>query len=386
MIKNESAEGVFINLVRSLINNEKPSALPEGVTADELYEIGHKQKMIPIILCALNMVSPKPKSNNWGKYNTMLVAGSINTETQMSEYHRLVEYLCSNNMKVIPLKGCIIQELYPYAGLRTMSDVDLLYSGVSAKKAADLMEAFGYTAEQLNIGYHDKYRKEGNIGIELHRKLVVDDSPYRPVLDNMFDKAMEDDTISNLYYMKHEDFYIHVIVHAAKHLMEGNLGVRPICDIFLLNEKYKNDWNRQYITEQLSSVALDRFENKLYELAYAFFGSDDKDVSEEDLQFLFQRGSYGISRKEKEWELNTLKYKTKFGVLFYKIFWPYSKMIIRYPILKNHPYLLPVYWVWRWIELIKHDARGVGKVLTADISNEKASETQRIFTNFGLGE
>jgi len=267
-----------------------------------------------------------------------------------------------------------------------MSDVDLLYSGVDAKKMSELMVEFGYKAEQLYIGYHDKFRNGANIGMELHRKLVADDSPYRPILDNMFDKAYEDDTIPNLYYMKHEDFYIHVIVHAAKHLKEGNLGIRPICDIFLLNEKYKDDWNRQYISEQLSKVALDNFENKLCELAYAFFGNEEKDVSEEALQFLFERGFYGITRKEKDWELNSLKYKTKLGVLFYKTFLPYRKMIIRYPVLKKHPYLLPVYWVRRWVELLQHDARGVGKVLTAEVSNDKASETEKVFTIFGLGD
>jgi len=104
MIKNESAEGVFINLVRSVIKNEKPSALPEGVTADELYEIGYKQKMVSIILCALNMTSPKPQSENWGKYTAMLAAGSINTEAQMHEYHRLIEYLCKNGEKLFHLK------------------------------------------------------------------------------------------------------------------------------------------------------------------------------------------------------------------------------------------------------------------------------------------
>lgn len=191
MMKNTTAEGTFINLVRSVINNEKPVVLPEGVTADELYEIGLKQKMVSMILCALNMISPKPVSDNWGKYITLLSAGCLNSEEQMQDYHKLVEYLCDNGVKIIPLKGCAINGLYPSVGLRTMSDVDLLYSGVDTKRLAELMKAFGYTMDNLDSGCHDTFHK-GNVSIELHRKLIPDNSPYRPVLENMFDKAVAD--------------------------------------------------------------------------------------------------------------------------------------------------------------------------------------------------
>lgn len=48
MRENNTAEGVVLSLVRSIINNEKPSALPDGITADEIFAIGSRQDMVPI--------------------------------------------------------------------------------------------------------------------------------------------------------------------------------------------------------------------------------------------------------------------------------------------------------------------------------------------------
>lgn len=385
MIENITVEGVFINLVRSVINNEKSEALPEGVTADELYEISIKQKMVPMILCALNMIRPKPASDNWGKYLSLFSAGCLNSEVQMYEYHKLVEYLCRNGVKIIPLKGCVINGLYPSVGLRTMSDVDLLYSGVSTKDLAKLMKAVGYKAESLGMGSHDVFSKEGNISIELHRKLVFDYSPYRPVLENMFDKAVADENIPNLYHMKPEDLYIHVIVHAAKHFEGSGLGVRPLVDIYLLNQKYKDCWNFDYISKQLNSVGLKRFEEKLNSISYAFFGDSMMEVSEEDIDFFFRAGLYGIHH-DPAWNYMGTGKTNKLKFFLHRTFYPYSGMCEVFPILKKFPILLPFAWLYRIIDVLLHRRENLISVATAKCSKEDSGYAMKMLNNFGLRE
>ena len=384
MIKNTSAEGTFINLVRSVIKNEKPSALPEGVTADELYEIGYKQKMVPMILCALNMVSPRPASDNWGKYITLLSAGCLNSETQMQEYHQLVEYLCGNGVKIIPLKGCVINGLYPSVGLRTMSDVDLLYSGVDTKRLSELMETFGYTTDHLDGGCHDNFHKE-NVSIELHRKLIPDNSPYRPVLENMFDKAVADKDIPNLYHMNPEDLYVHVIAHAAKHFENAGLGLRPFTDIYLLNRRHKDSWDREYIDKQLDHVNLRKFEAKLNTLSYAFFSDEESEVSEQDIGFIFRGGLYGV-HGDPSWGYMRKGGKSKVAFFLGRTFLPYSDMREMFPFLNNWPVLLPVMWIYRIVDVLINRRQNLANIANAKINQEGADYITRIHSSFGLGD
>ena len=385
MIRNTTAEGTFINLVRSVLNNEKPAPLPEGVTADELYEIGYKQKMVPMILCALNMISPKPASDNWGKYITLLSAGCLNSEIQMQEYHKLVEYLCANGVKIIPLKGCVINGLYPSAGLRAMSDVDLLYSGVDTKKLAALMEAFGYTTDHLASGCHDNFHKGSDISVELHRKLIADDSPYRPVLEDLFEKAAADEAMPNLYHMKPEDLYVHVIVHAAKHFEGSGLGLRPFADIYLLNRRYRDAWDRGYIDGQLARVGLGKFEARLNGLAEAFFGDAEAEVDEADLQFIFRAGLYGVHH-DPGWKYMRKGGKSKLAFFLHRTFYPYSGMCEMYPFLKKWPVLLPAMWVYRIGDVLINRRQNLANVAKAKIDREDGDAITRIHASFGLGE
>lgn len=385
MIENTTAEGVFINLVRSVINNEKPEALPEGVTADKLYEIGYKQKMVSMILCALNMIRPKPASDNWGKYLTLFSAGCLNSEVQMDEYQKLVEYLCKNSVKILPLKGCVINGLYPSIGLRTMSDVDLLYSGVDTKELSRLMEEFGYTTDHLDTGCHDNFSKDCNISIELHRKLMVDDSPYKAVLDNMFDKAVADEKTANLYHMKPEDLYIHVIVHAAKHMKNAGLGVRPFADIYLINREYKDKWDASYIDAQLKSVKLDKFEEKLRTIADAFFGDTQMEVQKEDMDFIFRAGLYGV-HGDIAWRYMESGGKTRVGFFLRRTFLPYTMMREQFPILVKWPFLLPFAWIYRIIDVLLHRRQNVVKIATTDVNKEDAKYITNVMASFGLGE
>lgn len=254
MLKKSIAEGLFLNLVRSVINNEVPSALPEGITADELFEIGFKQDMTAIIYCALNGITPRPYCNDWNERRKHFFDECMRSEVQISEYNRIVQHLCGNGVKVIPLKGCVIKEFFSTPNLRSMSDIDLLYEGVTSKELAGLMEELGYSTESLETGCHDTFSKRPAMNVELHRELVPEDSPYRPALENMFERAVPNETIQGLFQMTPEDLYIHALVHAAKHFKGSGLGIRPVCDIYMLERKLGEAWNRTYIEKQLEIV------------------------------------------------------------------------------------------------------------------------------------
>ncbi|MCR4946958.1 MAG: nucleotidyltransferase family protein [Lachnospiraceae bacterium] len=382
MISEKTAEGVFLNLVRLMINNKKPSALPDGITADDIFEIGSKQDMAPITFCALNTISPKPYSARWTEYQKRFFDDCMRSEVQMSEYKKLVAYLCRNGVKVLPLKGCVIKDLYPVPYFRVMSDVDLLYEGVTPKELARLMEKAGYTTESLKCGCHEVFHKLPCMNIEPHRKLVADDSPYKAVLENMFEKAVPDENIRNLYHMKPEDLYIHVIIHAAKHFLESGLGVRPILDFYVLNQKYSADWDSEYIEKQVASVGLSKFEKKMREVAYAFFGDEKMEVSV-DMKEFFKGSTYGVC-SEVGRDYMSKGGNSRIGFFLHRTFLPYSVMCEKFPILKKCPVLLPFIWLYRIIDILLHKRRNVAKVAKADISRENAEQIKKTIQQFGL--
>ena len=384
MVDTITAEGVFLNTVAAVLNNKRPSVLPEGIKADDIFTIGSGRNMAPISFCALNMIEPKPASDKWGEYQKRFMDDCMRSEIQLSEYHKLVEYLCGNGVKIIPLKGCVMKELYPSPNFRVMSDVDLLYKGVTAKELATLMEDFGYSTEHLETGNHDVFHKSPCMNIELHRQLMADDSPYKPIFDNIFERAVLDERIPNLYHLTPEDMYIHEIAHAAKHFKNREAHIRHVGDIYVLNQKYAKGWNTDYIRKQLDSVGLLKFEEKIRSLAYTFFGDESIEVSELDMEMFFPENRKLPDRMG--WKYMDKGGKSRVMFFLSRTFYPYSGMCRMYPILKKCPILLPFAWIHRIIDVLLHRRENVAKIASVKVNDEDARHVRRLMDNFGLSD
>lgn len=384
MMNKLTAEGVFLNTVGAVLNNRKPTVLPEGISADDVFDLASGKNMAPITFCAMNMIEPKPASDKWREYQKRFLDDCMRSEIQLSEYHKLVEYLCGNGVKIIPLKGCVMKELYPSPNFRVMSDVDLLYKGVTAKELATLMETFGYSTEHLETGNHDVFHKSPCMNIELHRQLMADDSPYKPIFDNLFERAIPDEKITNLYHLTPEDLYLHEIAHAAKHFMGREAHVRHVGDIYVLNQKYASEWNADYIKAQLDSVGLLQFEEKIRTLAYAFFGDESIEISELDMELFFPES--GNLPDKAGWNYMDKGGKSSVMFFLHRTFYPYSGMCGMYPILKKWPVLLPFAWIHRIIDVLLHRRENAVRIANAKVNEKDAKHVRQLMDNFGLND
>ena len=380
MLKAETAEDVFIDLVRAVLNGEKPSPLPAGISADEVYQIGMRQGMVPIVYCALSAMDPKPESKNWSKWQQSFLSDCQRSEIQMEESSRLISFLCARGVKILPLKGYVIRSLYPSPYLRVMNDVDLMYEGIRTEDLAVLMQEAGYSPESLETGCHDTFHKKPCMKVELHRKLLHDYDPAKGILQNVFADAEPDADIPNLYHIKPEDLYIHVISHAACHFRSSGIGIRPIADIYLLNHAYNDTWDRGYIGRQLQSGRLDRFEAKMRVIAETFFGKEEMNIPKRDILFLFRGGTYGKA-SDVAWKF---KGQNRMHFMLSIIFPSYAYMHEMFPSQAKHPVLLPFAWIYRIFDVLLHRRQKIKRIKSTEVNSEKAQYRNEIMADFGL--
>ena len=80
--------------------------------------------------------------------------------------------------------------MYPKPEQRQMCDLDFLLGEQEMEQARALMEGRGYVTEHFQEGNHDNYRKKPFLYVELHRRLLAEDSPYAAGLGDMFQRAV----------------------------------------------------------------------------------------------------------------------------------------------------------------------------------------------------
>lgn len=367
------AEVALIKLVYAYLHGKTPESVSADVIED-IVEAGFRQDMAPLTFCAVKDIPAAKEASRYTEWQRRFLDDMMRSEIQLAESGKLIRHLCEHGVQILPLKGVEIKKLYPSPVLRVMSDVDLLYSGVSSKELSGLMKDAGYTQMSVDTGAHDVYYKKPCMNIELHRQLVTDGSPYAACLEGVTANRIPDEDIPNLYHYRPEDLFIHVIAHAAKHLKSSGLGVRPLCDIYMLNQKYSDVWDRKYIQSSLQKSGLDTFAERLSGIAQKWFGDGMPDLSNEEERYFFSGGTYGGGSDTENWRYALSGKKSGLAYFMSRVFLPYSTMKSMYPVLRKWPVLLPGCWLVHWLDVLFHRKNRIGEVAKVIREGEKNRE------------
>ena len=264
----------------------------------------------------------------------------------------------------VPLKGCVLQDLWPAYGMRQMADNDILFDASRAGDARTIMEEMGFTTEYFDRGNHDVYHKEPVYNFELHRELF---SPlherhiyeyYRdcanllaPDGDGTFGKHFSD-----------EDFYVYLVAHEHKHYSASGTGLRSLADVFVWLRAKEDALDWSYIASQLDDLGIAKFEEGNRHLATALFAGEELTQEQEAmLGYMADSGAYGTMAHNVG---NQLAQYGRAGYLVRRAFPPIRTMEVLYPVLARVPVLLPVCWVWRLVSAVVTKPKKVGYQLS----------------------
>ena len=134
------------------------------------------------------------------------------------------------------------------------------------------------------------------------------------------------------------------------------------------------------------------YRNVLDTLAVWFEDGEENEKTEIITGYIMNSGSWGsekagclsVAAKQSE---KTDSVSTGRMQWIVRIFFPEPlAMKSRYPRLARHPWMLPLFWVWRWLEIIwDHPQKIRSKLsLAGTISSEEVSDFQRSMNAVGL--
>lgn len=249
-----------------------------------------------------------------------------------------------------PLKGSVLQGLYPVYGMRQMADNDILFDPTRAREVRQIMLDMGFTCEYFGTGAHDVYHKEPVCNFELHRSLFAssaDPKVYAYYRDPLRLLVPDGDGTRGMH-MRDEDFYVYLVAHEHKHFSGGGTGLRSLMDthVWLRERGSALDW--EYVRAQLEALGLADFEKRNRRLATALFmPGSDVELTDEDLTtllYMADSGTYGTVLHN---VANQVARYGRAGYLLRRTLPPMDQMASLYPMLERVPALLPACWAWR---------------------------------------
>ena len=343
----------LIYLVSCAVNGVTPDAERIArMDLDAIYKLARRHMLAATVSPALKAAGVQDK-----RFAEALEHSALKSSTMDMEMAALFAELDAAGIWHMPLKGTVLQHLYPVYGMRQLSDHDILFDAKRADDVRAIMEGLGFTTEHFGTSHHDVYHKEPVCNFEMHRMLFGpshDEKLYEYYRD--VEKRLLGDG-----YEKHlspEDFYLYVTAHEYKHYTGGGTGLRSVLDTYVYLQKTKLDMD--YVTAEAEKLGMAEFEAANRSLAqHLFSGGELTAADKEMLEYILSSGVYETIGHRVE-NMVTKRGYGKLGYALDRFFVPVSKKNKRYadyagqyPFFYKHKILLPLLPFYRTIRAMK---------------------------------
>ena len=370
-----NTEKFFVECVKCGINNQKITAVFDGVDFQYLYKLCVCHSMSVAVFSALENVQeklPAPFVTRLrrlaGRHVMLDVQSGAETQKVLSAMHE-------KGIKYMPLKGYYIKQLYPSTQMRYTSDCDVLIDKAQLDTVRSLMKNLDYKAKRFDE-HHDIYvnAHTGTV-FELHKSLFV--GQLQAYFQVGFERAHTQDGC--LYTLNEEDFYISILAHSAYHFAQGaGVGIRHLADVYIYNKHYT--LNQAYLAQELTKCGLLAFKNAFEKLAAYFFeGAQADEMTLNLAQHVLHSSLLGNTD---ELAANQVAAQGKKRALWRLIFPKKEHMQFSYPFLKRAVWLLPLFYPVRWLHVLFTRPKRLKKLSKTQKTTQQSVEKMRVLTTY----
>ena len=162
------------------------------------------------------------------------------------------------------------------------------------------------------------------------------------------------------------DHLLYLICHAYKHFLYGGVGIRQICDICIMAEKWNEGIDWEKVRNKCETIHILKYAAGLFRIGERYLECQMPDIFKDIsvnpdplLEDVLTGGLYGVSDINRAHSaimtLNAVAAdragKKKKGVVN-SIFLPLRSMSSKYLYLRKFPFLLPIAWLQRVVGYI----------------------------------
>ncbi len=362
---SEEADGRVVRDVAYLAGCAARGEVPDAARVarmdlDAVYRVSSRHLLVSACAMALEAAGVRDERLTQARGKAIRKSAAMDVERA-----RLLRRLDEAGIWYLPLKGCVLQGLYPSYGMRQMSDNDILIDPARAADARRAMEAMGFVAKRVGGGVHDVYHKEPVCNFELHRSLFAPTSD-RHVCEyyrNVETRLLPDGDGGMGRHLSAEDFYVYVVAHAHKHFSAGGIGLRSLLDTYVYLRRFGDELDWGYVVGELGKLGIADFEERSRRLANRLLDGEALSPDDEEmLAYMASSGAYGTMTHKMA---NQIARHGRGGYLVRRAFPPLDTMSMFYPVLGRVPALLPACWALRLVAAVALKPRKVARQLRA---------------------
>ena len=353
----------IVALMKSALTRQSQT-LPEGFALEDALELIKKHHMTNLIYDGAALCGIPTQDTAMQQLFRLYLQHLLKSEGQQRAIARIREAFLQENIDFLLLKGCRMKPMYPKPELRYMGDADILIRTEQYDRIRPVMERLGFTEKSETD--HELPWLSKDLFVELHKCLIPTyNTDLYAYYGDGWKLAVPGE--GSEYFMKPEDEWIYLFTHFAKHYRDGGVGCRYVADLWLWRRAYPN-MDETYIRGVMETMRMERFyDNILLLLDYWFGDGAGNETLEIITEFIFSSGSWGVdeikvlSRAVRDARHSALGFSGRLLYLWQTTFPKVTILQDKYTVLKKHPWLLPLVWIYRPFYKVFFEWKSLGR-------------------------
>jgi hypothetical protein len=364
---------ILIKIIKGIIENEKVD-IPENTDFNKIMKLAFAHRISGFVAYACKYYDiPEPTNT---KMATEIYKTAARHTAQEHEIKELSEDFTKAEIEHCFLKGLKVSSLYDIPEMRFMLDIDVYINAENYDNAIEVMKARGY-----EVGCADEkdcsLSKKPFLNVDLHKELKYDYDLGYEFYENVNERLISLEN-SCEKKMSNEELYVYLLSHTAHHFATAGTGIKSVIDHYYILKNLLPECDGQILLEYLNKSGLKGFNETFTKLTKFWFMNGEVDETIKEMSdYVILSGAYGT---DINFFVNSVLRisDNKKSYFLERLFPDRETLSYRYPVLKKHKALLPVFWGVRIVstvfdlDRIKSEATGVANV-EADVKEKQDS-------------
>lgn len=331
----------FISLISSTIN--QTTIVQNDFNFENIYKIADNHKMAAFIFKTIDI--QVCSTETYKKFKDSYNIAIKRTILFDNERNIIIRKLIEKDINYLPLKGIVVNHLYPQYGTRFFTDNDILVS--DKQKAIEIMKNLGYELKS-QANYVLDFKKDPIYNFELHLKPFYKDDRTKNYYDYFSDTfSIARKVGGNEYELSNEDLIAYLLGHLHKHMVNGGAGIRFYVDFYYINKKLVI--NKTKLMDLLKELNLLELYEYVLNIIDKLFIKNEYPI--EAINRIFVGSTFGSKDYKIDEDVNHYG-KLRYSLI--RLFPSRNNLAYCYPIVDKYPILTPICWILRLLNPTKY--------------------------------
>ena len=284
----------FINCLTAALR-DKTIPLTQPDQAEALFALASEHGLFAMVYDAVptDSLSAQTQAKWAPRYMQAVLYGLLQAQAAAN----VEQALKRGGIIYLPMKGIPLKALYPQPHYRMMSDLDYYIPNMELCRLKSIMKTLCFVRDERYTESDIGFTNAQGLHVELHRALFNAGFAFKEAQLYLYASMAANGSVLR---WTHEQEYLYLVLHAARHILIAGIGVRVVLDLYLYRKRYAPDMPN--IASLLSQYGLAGFHNRLQGLGEQWFGQPARpDASLDDLASLVLcSGLFGSQQLEIE--------------------------------------------------------------------------------------